>query len=426
VRQPLTERIGVLRPLQHRDFRLLWLGQTVSFIGDGIYVVAMAWLVYEDLDASPAVFAAVGIAWALPQVLLLLATGALSDRMDRRHLMIAGDLLRLGAIGAIGSLALLDALTVPILVTLVVPYGVGAALFGPSFHAIVPTIVPEEHLVAANSIGQVVRPLALTVIGPVLGGLLLYFGTGWAFVADAATFAVGAWCVWLMRVRPSREATEQTDLWADIKEGVRYVRSQAWIFYGLVIGAVSLFCVWGPWETLMPFVVKEDLGGSGIQLAIVFAAGGVGSVTVGLTMAQRKRLPRRAFTIMYLSWAVGMGMTAFFGLVTQVWQAMIVAFVAEGSIALLVVLWFTALQRLVPNELLGRVTSLDWMISIGLLPLSFAVVGPLATSIGADATLILAGVLGAASVLVILLIPASRQPERDGSLAAAEPSAVAP
>src|SRR6186997_1169731 len=127
---PLFERVGVLRPLRHRDFRLLWIGQTVSMIGDGIYVFAVAWFVYKDLDASPAVFSLVGAAWTIPQVLLLMATGALSDRMDRRHLMIIGDLLRLVAIAAISTLILLDAMTVPLLVALVLPYGAGQAIFG--------------------------------------------------------------------------------------------------------------------------------------------------------------------------------------------------------------------------------------------------------------------------------------------------------
>ena len=72
---PLFERVGVLRPLQHRDFRLLWIGQTISMIGDGIYVFAVAWFVYKDLEATPAVFALVGAAWSIPQVLLLMATG---------------------------------------------------------------------------------------------------------------------------------------------------------------------------------------------------------------------------------------------------------------------------------------------------------------------------------------------------------------
>ena len=100
-------------------------------------------------------------------------------------------------------------------------------------------------------------------------------------------------------------------------------------------------------------------------------------------------------------------------------QGLFVAFVSEGSISLLVVLWYTALQRLVPDRFLGRVMSLDWMISIAGLPLSFAVVGPLASWIGTDETLILAGVLGAAVTIAAMFIPGARSPERDGRLAGA-------
>jgi hypothetical protein len=412
-----TERVGILRPLRIRDFRLLWIGMTVSLIGDGIYVVAMAWQIYEVMEASPGAFAAVGVAWSLPQVLVLLASGALSDRMDRRHLMIAADLIRLVVIATIGVLALTDSLTITLLVALVVPYGVGAALFGPAFHSIVPAIVPPGLLVEANSLGQVVRPLSLTVLGPLIGGLLLLLGTGWAFVADAGTFAVSAVAIAAMRARPTQAAGEErTDILVDIREGISYVRSQAWITIGLLAGLVSLFCVWGPWETLVPFIVNRDLDGSGLDLALVFGAGGVGSVAVGLTMAQRGTLPPRPLTVMYLAWAVGMGMTAAFGLVETVWQAMLAAFVAESAIAVLVVIWFTALQRLVPGDLLGRVSSLDWMITIAGAPVSFLVAGPLAGGVGADLVLIGAGALGAASTIVFMLLPGARTPERDGSL----------
>ncbi|HJX08144.1 MAG TPA: MFS transporter [Actinomycetota bacterium] len=416
---PLYQRVGVLRPLQHRDFRLLWIGQTVSMIGDGIYVFAVAWFVYKDLQASPATFALVGFAWSAPQVLLLLATGALSDRMDRRHLMIIGDLLRLCAITAIGTLILLDALTPPLLVALVLPYGAGQAIFGPAFSSIVPMIVPEEHLVEANSIASTVRPLAWLVIGPTIGAVVVHVaGTGWAFLVDAITFAVSALCIWLMRVRGDRFAHEDDPhLWADVKEGIRYVGSTRWLLWGMLGGMVSLFCVWGPWETLVPFVVADQMRGTELQLAIVFGAGGVGSVIASLYMAQRGGLPKRALTVMYISWAVGMGMTAFFGLVVNVPQAMLVSFIAEGSIAVLIVIWFTAMQRLVPGELLGRVSSLDWMISILGTPVSFLVVGPLAKAFGADAVLIAAGVLGAAATLVFALMPGALDPERDGRLA---------
>jgi MFS family permease len=383
-----------------------------------MYAVAMAWQVYEDMDASPAAFAAVGVAWTVPQLLLLLVSGALSDRMDRRRLMIAGDLLRLVVIATIGVLSLTDQLTIPLLVALVVPYGIGAALFGPAFHSIVPVIVPEELLVSANSIGQVVRPVALTILGPLAGGIMLAFGTGWAFMADAGTFAVSAVAVYLIHTRSEpRDDEEHGSLVEDITTGIRYVRHERWILLGLLAGTVSLFCVFGPWETLVPFVVSDQLNGSGLDLALVFGAGGLGSVLVGVTMAQRGGLPRRPSTVMYLAWAVGMGMTAGFGVITTVPQGMLVAFIAEASIAILVVIWFTLLQRLVPGELLGRVSALDWMISIAGAPVSFLIVGPAAGWLGADAVLIAAGVLGAASTLVFMLLPGARDPDHDPRLA---------
>ena len=415
---PLFERVGALRPLQHRDFRLLWIGQTVSMIGDGVYVFAVAWFVYKDLGASPAVFSLVGAAWTVPQVLLLLATGALSDRMDRRHLMIVGDLLRLLAIAAIGSLIVLDAMTVPLLIALVIPYGAGQAIFGPAFSSIIPMIVPEEQLVEANSIGQTVRPLAMIVIGPLVGAAIVAAaGTGWAFLLDAITFGVSAVCIALMRVRAAPKTDdEQTELWADVREGIAYVRSTPWLRWGLLAGMVSLFCVWGPWETLVPFVVTDQMSGTEFQLALVFGAGGVGSIIASLVMAQRGGLPRRALTVMYIAFAIGMAMTTFFGIVANIPQAMVVALIAEAAISVLVVIWFTAMQTLVPNELLGRVSSLDWMITILGAPISFLVVGPLAAAFGADTVLIVAGILGAASALIFMRMPGALEPERDGSL----------
>jgi len=183
-----------------------------------------------------------------------------------------------------------------------------------------------------------------------------------------------------------------------------------------VAATVSLLATWGPWEVLVPYVVRNDLGGSAAALGLVFAAGGVGSVTVALVIGQRGRLPKRAVTVLYLTWAVGMLMTAGFGLVSAVWQAALVAFVSESCITALIVIWFTLLQRLVPAQLLGRVSSLDWMISIAGVPLSFAVVGPAAAAFGVDATLIGAGVIGAAITIAFMFYPGARDPERDGSL----------
>jgi DHA3 family tetracycline resistance protein-like MFS transporter len=411
------DRVGILRPLTVRDFAYLWTGTSISMVGDGIYIVAIALQVIE-LSNTPTALAAVGIAWSLPQVFLLLASGTLSDRVDRRRLMIAGDAIRFVAIAAVGYLSLVDQLTIPRLIGLVVVYGVGQAIFGPAFTSIVPSIVPEEMLVEANALGLFVRPFAMTLVGPLVGGLLVgRFGTGWAFIADGFTFAFSALMIFLMRVRPvQRDPTETSSMWAETKEGMRYVRERPWLWAALLGALISLLCTWGPWETLVPFIVTNALDGSATDLGLVFGAGGLGAVLAALIIGQRGDLPRKPITVLYLSWAFGMLMTTGFGLVSSVWQAMVVAFFAEGAITVLVVVWITLLQRLVPRELLGRVSSLDWMVSTAGVPISFAIVGPLAGAIGVRATLIWAGILGAAVVIGFLFIPGARDPERDGSL----------
>jgi DHA3 family tetracycline resistance protein-like MFS transporter len=423
-RRVLVDRIGILRPLRVRDFRLLWTGMAVSMSGDGVYYVAIAWQVL-DLSKSPASLAAVGVAWSLPQVLLTLFSGVLADRFDRRRLMIAGDAIRLLAIGTIGALSIAGALRLSLLLPLVVVYGAGISLFQPSFSAMIPAIVPEDLLVEANSLGQFVRPVAMTVIGPLVAGVVIgTLAVGWAFEVDAATFAFSALMILLLRVRPVRRTEDEpSSVIRDLREGLRYVRIHRWLLISMLAATVSLLFTWGPWETLVPFVVRRDLHGSAGDLGWVFVAGGIGSVLAAATIGQRGALPGKPFLVLYGSWAFGMLMTAGFGLTRSVWQAMAVAFLGEASITVLVIIWFTLVQRLVPSEFLGRVTSLDWVISIGGVPLSFAIVGPVASAIGVDATLILAGLLGGAITIAFLFVPGARDPERDGSLQAPAPQA---
>ncbi|MGE5459621.1 MAG: MFS transporter [Solirubrobacterales bacterium] len=416
--EPLVDRIGILRPLRIRDFRLLWTGLTVSMVGDGIYVVAVAWQAYQIWN-RPSALAAVGLAWSIPQMVLLLFSGVLSDRLDRRHLMIAGDLVRLVAIGVVGLLALANELTLPRLVGLVVVYGMGQAVFGPAFSSILPAIVPDDLRVQANSLAQFVRPFTLALVGPVVGGLLIrWLGLGWAFLVDAGTFVFSAAMILSMRARAvHREEREHASMWNDLTEGLRFVRRHTWLWVCMAAATVSLLFTWGPWDVLVPYVVKNDLHGSAASLGVVYGAGGLGAVAVALAMGQRGRLPRKPITVLYLAWAFGMLLVGGFGLVTDLWQAMAVSLVAEGSLTLLFVTWTTLVQRLVPAEMLGRVSSLDWLISTAGVPLSFALVGPAASVFGTDKTLIAAGVLGAGITVAFMYVRGARDPERDGSLA---------
>jgi MFS family permease len=199
------DKVGVLRPvLEQRDFRLLWIGTTLSSIGDGFFLVALAWQVY-DLEANPAALAAVGIAWTLPQVLLMVPAGVMADRVDRRRLMILGDLTRAVAVGAVAALSLSETVTGALMIALAVLLGVGEAVFTPAQVSIVPSLVPEEHLVQANSLRQFTNPLTYTLLGPFLGGMTIALvGVGWAFAVDAATFLVCAVLVAMIAIVESR------------------------------------------------------------------------------------------------------------------------------------------------------------------------------------------------------------------------------
>jgi MFS family permease len=409
-------RIGILRPLRIKDFKRLWIGLSVSLTGDGIYLVAIAWQIYQ-MSNAPAALSIVLLAWTLPTTIVLLFSGVLSDRLQRRRLLIIADVVRMVAIGTMGAITLLGSPRLWEFVVLAAIYGVGEALFGPSFHAMVPDLVSSELLIEANSLGQLVRPMCQILIGPAIGGFLVgAIGSGGAFVVDAATFAFSALMIFSMQARPPVARSEETSVMHDLKEGLGYVRSRTWLWASMAAATVSLLCFIGPFDVLVPYVVKNLFGGSATQLGLVFAAGGLGSVIVAALLGQRGQ-PKRPLTTMYLSWALGTALLAGFGLVGSVGPMYVVSFACNAAFTVVMVLWFTVVARLVPAEFLGRVSSIDWMISTGGFPLSYALTGPIAAAIGVRATLIGAGLLGATTILLtVWLVPGTIAPDHDGSL----------
>src|SRR5207244_3563644 len=157
---------------------------------------------------------------------------------------------------------------------------------------------------------------------------------------------------------------------------------------------------------------KNRLKGNASDLGLGFAAGGVASVLTALTLGQRG-LPRRFMTFCYLSWATASFSLIGFALANALWQAAASAAVESAGITALLVAWFTAVQRNVPGSLLGRVSSIDWMISASLVPLSFALTGPISGAFGAKTTMLGAGVIGGSTILLTLLVlPGVLEPER--------------
>jgi MFS family permease len=411
------DRVGLLRPLRGHDFRLLWAGMSVSLVGDGIFYVAVAWTAYS-LWNSPASMSIVGIAMTVPTIACLLLGGAVSDRYDRRRIMVLADLGRCIAVGLLAGLALAHALTFSALVAIAVLYGAGTAFFTPAFEAIVPGIVAPRDLAQANALDQFLRPVALRLAGPALGGWLVgAFGAGLAFGLDAASFLASAATVLAMREALVVRAATGSTVTA-VADGLRFVGRNVWLWGTLVSAAVAYLAFLGPTETLLPYLVKNVLHGSPGQLGLVFAAGGAGALGAAAAMGQLGQ-PRRDITFIYVCWTLATLAVVGYGLGRSVPQLMVACLLFNALEAAGTVAWATVKQRHIPASLLGRVSSLDWLISISLLPVSFAITGPVAGVVGARATLVGAGAIGAAATFAALFLPGMRDVEGRAATSAA-------
>ena len=427
----MQARSSLVAPLRNRGFALLWTGMTVSLVGDGVLLVALAWKVYQ-LSNAPAALSVVGVAMTIPHVALLLVGGVVSDRFDRRRVMMASDGVRAVSVGILGILALTGQLRLWHVLPLIALYGAATAFFGPAFDAVVPDMVPPDQLAQANAIDQFARPFALRMVGPALGGVLIAAGgSATAFLADSGTFLVSMAC--LSRIRPRVpdavvDGPAPASVVDDLREGLRFVRGNVWLWGTFVAAAFAYLLFMGPVEVLLPYLVKNDLHAGPGALGAVLGVGGLGSLAGALIVGTRDT-PRRCMRFIYLAWTGSTLALAGYALVGSVWQAMLVSVLFSGFESAGTVVWLTVKQRLVPRALLGRVSSLDWFISTGLVPLSFAVTAPVSAAIGARGTFLVAGILGAALTFGFLFLPgmlAVRLPAGDDPDEAAATSLGAP
>ena len=294
-------------------------------------------------------------------------------------------------------------------------YGVGTAFFAPAFEAIVPDIVPAHDLAAANSLDQLVRPIAYRLAGPALGGALVAgVGTGNAFAVDAVSFIASAFAVFLMRP-PAHHRSESVDSsFTAVREGFRFVRRRVWLWGTLLSAAIAYLAFMGPAEVLLPYLVKNEMHASAADLGLVFAAGGVGAISAALIMGQRGH-PGHDVTFMYATWTLATLAIAGYGLATSSWHLMVACLLFNALETAGTIVWATIKQRHVPASMLGRVSSFDWLISIGLLPLSFALTAPVAGLVGVRATLIGAAVIGGAFTFGALFLPGMRDIQDTGT-----------
>ena len=259
-------------------------------------------------------------------------------------------------------------------------------------------------------------------------------GTGVAFTVDALSFGASTVAVFPMRPPPHPRSEHIASSADAFRESLRFVRSHVWLWGTLASAALAYLAFIGPVEVLLPYLVKNDLSASAGDLGFVFAAGGIGAIGAALVLGQRGH-PRRDVTFMYAAWTLATLAVAGYGLATASWQLMIASLLFDALETAGTIVWATIKQRHVPASLLGRVSSLDWLVSIGLLPLSFALTAPVVGLVGAQPTLVIAGVVGGAATLAALFLPGMRdiegtaglaEAESDGSTLAGEPELLRP
>jgi MFS family permease len=388
-----------LKPLRHRDYRLLFAALAISLTGDGIWLVAIAFQVIE-IGGGPVQLSLVAGAFSVGLLGFLLIGGIVADRLPRRSVMLAADLVRAVIVGVVGTLALIGSIELWELAVAGLAVGAAEAFFIPCYTGLLPRLLPEEELLAANGLEGTLRPLAEFAAGPALGGIAVaLLSPGSAIIVDAATFLVSALCLTGIRThgKADREplvAGGVATAVADLREGGRYVRRTPWLWSTLTFALIAVLFLIGPIDVLIPFAVRDRLGGGAGEYGLLLTAFGIGAAAGALGISSRA-LPRRYLSVMLLVWGIGALPIAAIGLANQLWvmaAGMVVVGVTAGIGD---VIWGTLLQRRVPDELRGRVSSLDFFVSLALLPVSIALAGPAADAFGITTVFIVAGLVPA-------------------------------
>ncbi|WP_309073830.1 MFS transporter [Paenarthrobacter sp.] len=376
--------LRALRPFAHREFRVLISALSISIFGSGMWAVAMVYEVIH-LGGGPLELSLVATAASIGLVGFVLAGGIAADRLPQRLLIIAVEGANLAVIATITGLAMFNVLQLWHLAIGAFTLGVGQAFFFPAYSAILPRILPADDLLAANGLEGTVRPVLQQAAGPALAGILVAALSPAHAVAGVAVCHLLAFGIvnFLSRqtlgstIPGTGEPPAKASLFKDLREGFSYTIRTPWLLWTLIWACLSVLFLIGPIEVLLPFVVQDQLGGDSRMFGFLLAIMGVGSAIAALATASL-RLPRRYLTVMVVTWGLGSLPVAAIGFMDSFWMlgvAMLIFGVTEG---IGTVIWGTLLQRRVPRHMLGRISSLDFFVSLALMPVSMALAGPIA------------------------------------------------
>ena len=401
-----------LRPFIHREYRVLIAALAISIFGSGMWAVAMVYQVIH-LGGGPLELSLVAAAGSVGLVAFVLAGGIAADRVPQRRLIIAVEGVNLAVIAAVSGLAMAGWLQLWHVAAGAFVLGVGAAFFFPAYSAILPRILPAEDLLAANGMEGTMRPVLQQAAGPAVAGILVaalspsHAVTGVAACHLLAFIVLNLLGHHALATGADGGPRPKPSFVQDLREGVSYTIRTPWLLWTLIWACISVLFLIGPIEVLLPFLVKDQLGGDSSMFGFLLAVMGVGAALGSLVTASL-RLPRRYLTVMMVSWGVGSLPIAAVGLMDNFWLIAAALFIwgATGSVGM--VIWGTLLQRRVPSHLLGRISSLDFFVSLALMPVSMALAGPAAEVLPIWLIFLVAGVV--CPIMAVIASAAARMP----------------
>ena len=409
-REWLRSRAGVLAG---RNFRRFYTGYVTSLLGSSMSTVAIAWAVLDN-NGSATGLGYVFAAAVVPQVLLLAFAGAVADRLGRRRVMLAADVLRGTAQAGLAVALFAGRPPIWLFVLLAWLGGSGQAFFSPALSALTVEIAPREQLGNANALYGLAAS-ATRIAGPALGGVLVALaGPAVVVAVDAASYLASVFALSLLKMPgPAQAAGDQATaddrarrtLFSDMAEGWSDFRSRSWLGIVTVQFAFFNLITWAPWMLLGPVEGHAYLGGAAVWGAIM-AAQGAGAIGAGLaSLGRRPRRPMVIATIGTICYAlpdIPMALHA-----TAAWVGA-AAFACGAGAAVSNTFFGTALQQQVPPDRLARINSLTMFPAYGVGVIGYAIDGPLASVAGAPLVFGVGAVYGLVSSAVVLALPSVR------------------
>lgn len=393
-------RLTILEPLKHRDFRLLFVGQTISLLGNQLYSVALPFQIIA-LHGSPVQLGTGFTIFYGAQLVTILFGGALVDRLPRRSVVLATDLVSSVVVGVVAALGLAHRLEIPHLYVLSAFFGATFSFYTPAMSAIIPELVPAEILVPGNALRGLSRQTG-KIIGPVLGGIIVTSaGPSWAFAIDAASFAL-SFAIFFFSTPPRREAAPRKRLLEEIREGVGFTFSVTWIWVTIVgFAFVNVFYVAG-FTVALPLLVLKVLMGNAATYGLIGAAGGIGELVGGLLVGN-VRIRRLGVGVYAFGGLLGLAF-ATYGIAPLLPVVVFGAFAFAMMIVVSNTLWDSALQKYVPGNLIGRVTSVDYFGSFIAGPLAPILSGAAISRIGPSSVFVVGGLISFVFWIIALAV----------------------